>query len=148
MKKPILKTSFVETTEYVDVNTGELIDTSVKKHTYLAGSEGDFFIGYAALEGALMGFTAPETRIFGYCLRFAKGIHFDISKKVRLHMSEIINVNERTILNTLPSLEEKGILYKHKTGLYQLNPRYAFRGSTSTRKGELKAIIELGCKDC
>ena len=80
-------------------------------------------IGNSELISAFINMKQAEIRIFGYCLRFAKGVHFDISKKIRLDISSITGLNERTVLNTLPSLLEKGLLYKHPTGLYQINPK-------------------------
>lgn len=65
-----------------------------------------------------------------------------------IDIGECTGLNERTVLNTLPSLLDKGLLYKYSSGLYQLNPRYAFEGSTVDLNNALKAIIELGCKDC
>ena len=40
------------------------------------------------------------------------------------------------------------LLYRFSRGSFQLNPRYAYKGSTSSRLGSLKTIIELGCKEC
>jgi hypothetical protein len=132
----------------VDRETGEVLDQSVKYDKYFVGTKDDFFLCYSALIGVFMEMSQAEIRIFGYCLKFVKGVKFDISKRVRVSMSSEISVNERVILNTLPSLEEKGLLYKHADGLYQVNPRYAFAGSSDKRDEALKVIIELGCKDC
>jgi hypothetical protein len=148
MRKSILKTGTTEVNTIIDKETGEIIETSIKRHTYIADNKEIFFIGYSSLIGAFMEMSQAEIRIFGYCLRFAKGVHFDISKKIRLDISAFTGLNERTVLNTLPVLLEKGILYKHSSGLYQLNPRYAFEGSTAERSNQLKILIELGCKDC
>ena len=148
MKKSILKTGVTEVNNIIDKETGEIIEINVKKHTYIADNKEIFFIGYSALIGAFMEMSQAEIRIFGYCLRFAKGVHFDISKKIRLDISSFTGLNERTVLNTIPLMLEKGLLYKHATGLYQLNPRYAFEGSTSERNNQLKILIELGCRDC
>jgi hypothetical protein len=148
MKHSILKTGITEVINTVDADTGELMDTEIRKHTYMANTKEEFFIGYSALIGAFMEMTQAEIRVFGYLLRYAKGVKFDISKKMRVEMGDVIKLNERTILNTLPALEDKQIIYKYDSGLYQLNPRYAFQGSTVDRNNALKTIIELGCKDC
>jgi len=148
MKHSILKTGITEIVNAVDPNSGEILDTEVRKHTYMANTKEEFFIGYSSLIGAFMEMTQSEIRVFGYLLRYAKGVKFDISKKMRIEMSDVIKLNERTILNTLPILEEKQIIYKYESGLYQLNPRYAFQGSTTDRNNALKTIIELGCLDC
>ena len=52
------------------------------------------------------------------------------------------------VANGLTELKEAGLVYSQNKGMYQINPRYAFKGSTSNRDAALKAIIELGCKDC
>lgn len=132
----------------VDKDTGEILDTIVKEHKYMTKEKKGFFLCYSALIGVFMEMSQAEIRIFGYCLRYAEGIHFDISKKIRLDISKETGLNERTVLNTLPALLEKKLLYKHESGLYQVNPRYVFEGSSADRNRELKVIIELGCKDC
>lgn len=148
MKKAHLKTGLREVTNYIDMETGELLDVKVKNHKFLTNDKGLFFMGYSALIGVFMEMSQAEIRIFGYCLRYAKGVKFDISKRLRLDMAKTININERTILNTIPSLEDKGVLYRHENGLFQINPRFAFEGGRDERNNALKAIIELGCKHC
>lgn len=148
MKKSFLKKGVSEIETFIDSETGEVLKSTVKEHSYIANSRETFFIGYSALVGAFMEMSQSEIRIFGYCLRYAKGVHFDISKNIRLDISRYTGINERTVLNTIPSLLEKKLLYKHESGLYQINPRYAFEGSTVDRNNELKVLISLGCKDC
>ena len=147
MKKGFLKTQVTEITTIVDSNSGEVMDMSTKTHSYLANTKEEFFICYASIVGIFMNITQAEARVFGYCLRY-RNAKFDISKKVRLSMSDEVDLNERTILNTIPTLIEKNILYKSPDGLYGINPRYVFYGSTKDRDAALKAVIELGCKDC
>ena len=148
MKRSYLKTGKTIITRTIDSGTGELLDEDIKEHKYLAETTDDFFLGYSSLLGIFMGMNQAEIRIFGYCLRYAKGVKFDISKRLRVSMSNEISLNERTILNTLPDLLDKRVLYKHSDGLYQVNPRHAFSGRTKERNKELKVIMELGCKDC
>jgi hypothetical protein len=148
MKYSILKTGVVEVVNTMDSESGELLDSEIRKHTYLANTKETFFLGYSSLIGAFMEMSQAEIRIFGYCMRYAKGVKFDISKKIRLDIHLSTGLNERTVLNTLPNLLEKKLLYKHSDGLYQLNPRYAFEGSSLDRNNHLKILIELGCIDC
>lgn len=148
MKHSYLKTRVTQVETVVDSSTGEVLDVNIKKHSFIANSKETFFIGYSALIGAFMEMNQAEVRIFGYCLRYAKGIQFDITKKIRLDISKHTGLNERTIHNNIPLLLEKGLLFKHESGLYQINPRYAYQGSTSERNDALKAIIELGCEEC
>lgn len=146
--KAHLKTGIREISTTIDTETGEIVDVQVQEHKYLANNKEEFFMGYSALIGVFMQMNQAEIRIFGYCLRFAKGVKFDISKKMRLSMSAEIDINERTIHNTLPTLLEKKLLFVHEDGLYQINPRYAYQGSTSERNHALKAVLELHCREC
>jgi hypothetical protein len=147
--KSVYKKRMTQEIIVVDKDTGEVIDVNQKKHTYLANTNEEFFFGYSSLVGIFMNMSQAEIRIFGYLLRYDKGVQFDISKKIRLHMASTIDINERTILNTIPSLLEKNLIYQFEdTGLYQLNPRHAFNGGHKQRNNALKVIIELGCKNC
>jgi len=129
-----------------EINEDEVNDLMTDKfHSYSTKDKNEFFMCYSALIGVFMKMSQAEIRVFGYCLRYVTGIKFDISKKIRLAMAKEIDINERTILNTLPSLLEKGVLLQHEDELYQINPKYAFKGSLDNRK---KAIISLNCKDC
>lgn len=144
-QEPYIKTIKEVTTTIVDKETGEVVDEEVKKVRYLANNKEDFFLCYSAILGIFERMTQAEIRIFGYCLRYVKGLKFDISKKVRLSMAKEIDINERTILNTLPSLVNKGLLVQHPDDMYQVNPRYAFQGGTGSRDQQLQALIELRC---
>lgn len=148
MKKSFLKTKFTEVTNIVSEETGEIIDTEIKKHTYLANSKEDFMLIYSGIIGIFNKMEQSEIRVFSFLLQYADGTKFSINKPIRLEISKVTELNERTIYNTVKKLEEKGLIFKYNTGAYQLNPRYAFKGSTSDRNKQLKTIIELGCKDC
>ena len=148
MKKSFLKTSITELTSTVNIETGEVIDTDIKKHTYLANTKEDFLLLYSSVLGIFNKMEQSEIRVFSFLLQYADGAKFSINKPIRLEISKVTDLNERTIYNTIKKLEEKKLIFKHSTGAYQVNPRYAFKGSTADRSKELKAIIELGCENC
>jgi len=142
---PYLKTITSHTREVVDED-GQLLDIEVRKHTFVVASKEEFFRAYSSLLGIFMKMDMPDIRVFGYLLRYSEGNKFSITKALRLEMGSIINLNERTIYNTLRSLEDKGlIVFANK--LYWLNPRYAFRGSTPDRLKALKVVLELDLKN-
>jgi len=126
---------------------GELLDRTVKGHKYMAGSREEFLMIYASLLSAFISMSQAQIRVYGYLLRYADGAKFAVNKSLRIQMQEEIDINERTIYNTLTELEDKTLIFKHN-GIYQINPRFAFRGSTKDRDGALMAIVELGCKNC
>ena len=148
MKKSILKTGSITQTIILDKETGEVLENNTKRHTYIANSKEEFFLCYSSIIGVFMNMEQSEIRVFGYLLRYADADKFDVSKKLRIEIAKKTNLKERTVYTTLPTLVEKSLLYKHEDGLYQLNPRYVFKGSSNDRNSALKTIIELGCKDC
>ena len=147
MTEAHLKTGTTIVTEVIDSETGEILDTDIKTHKYLANSKEQFLLIYSCLLSAFINMTQSQIRVYGYLLRYASGIEFCITKSLRGSMSKEILVNERVIYTTIKELEEKKLLFK-VNGNYRRNPRYAFQGSSLDRSGALKAIIELGCVDC
>lgn len=106
----------------------------------------EFMMIYPDLLPIIMKMEQSEIRVYGYLLRYANGVSFSISKSLREQMGKEIDLNERTIYNTLIVLRDKKLLF-FKDGLYQLNPRYAFRGSSADRNNALKAIIEIAMEE-
>jgi hypothetical protein len=144
--EPYLKTVSTHTREVVGED-GELLDIEVRKHTYVVASREEFFHTYSSLLGVFMKMDMPDIRVYGYLLQhLMTGSKIPITKALRLEMSHVIHLNERTIYNTLKVLEEKGLLIKSDK-LYQLNPRYAFKGSSSDRLKALKVVLELNVKN-
>ena len=147
--KSYLRTGFVEVENTIN-EEGELLGVEIKKHTYIADNKEEFFLCYTSLLGVFMDMTIAEIRTLAYILtHYADGAKFDLSKKIRLDIAETSGLKERSIYNIIPNLEEKKMIVKiQSTGLYQVNPRYAFKGSTMDRNKQLKMILELHCKDC
>lgn len=147
MKKSEYRSQLKEVKTLVDKESGEIIDTETKYHSYIANSKEEFLMIYSSMLGVFMGMEQAEIRVYGYLLRYANGLHFSITKPLRIQMSSEVGLNERTIYNTINALKAKNLIFE-SSGLFQINPRYAFKGSSSDRNKALKAIIELGCKEC
>lgn len=145
--KQHLKITHTETTRTVSEETGELLNEETKQNEIIAGTKEDFLLIYSGMIGVMKLFTQAQVRVFAYLLRYADGTRFAVTKALREQMQNEIKINERSIYNTLIQLEDKGLIFK-ANNLYQVNPRYAFKGSSLNRNGALKAIIKLGCKDC
>jgi len=154
MKTSIMTKRLTEITNTVDCETGEILRTDVKSHRYLANTKEEFFLIYTTLIGVFQKISAAEVRVYAFLLE-----HYHIDGKIvindiiRQDIANITKLSLGTINNTfmrLTSTEQTThpLLYRLGRGTYQLNPRYAFKGSTLNRNHSLKAIIELGCKDC
>ena len=148
MKKSFLKTQITELSTILDKDTGEVIEQTIKKHSYIANSKEDFLLLYSSILGIFQRMEQSEIRVFSYLLQYANGTKFSVNKPIRLEISKQTDLNERTVYNTIKKLEDKNLIFKYDTGAYQVNPRYAFKGSSLERNNQLKLIIELGCKDC
>ena len=133
---------------------GELLDETIKSHSYIANSKEEFFLIYSTLIGVFQKISSAEVRVYAFLLQhYPSGGKIVINHIIRNDMVKATGLSEGTINNTLMSLttSEKTtypLLYKLGRGTYQLNPRFAFKGSSKTRNNSLKSIIELGCKHC
>ena len=147
--KSYLKTGTVEITNVVDQETGEIIESNMKRHTYMANTKEEFLLLYVNALPIFMTMSNPAKSVYAYLLKdyTAKSV-FEIGSALRSLMSKTLKLGASTIANSLTELTQANLLYSPSKGLYQINPRYAFKGSTSDRREALKAIIELGCKDC
>lgn len=148
MKKSFVKNGYLETTVVINKETGEILETEIKQHTYLANAKEDFFLVYSSILGIFNKMEQSEIRVFSFLLQYADGTKFSVDKSIRLEISKVTDLNERTIYNTLIKLSDKKLIFKHDSGAYQINPRYAYKGSTLDRNKELQVLFKLGCKDC
>lgn len=81
---------------------------------------------------------------------------FHLYKNERFFISSInmkdielsAGIKKASVIKGLKELIKENLIYKHQNYSYQINPRYIFNGSLKSRNAALKAIIEVGCKDC
>ena len=137
-----LKNGKVDNTVYVDQGTGEVLSIERKEHKYITKNKEQFFLMYSALLGVMKEMNKPQIRIFAYLLEKKEMHPFSISKAERIYMSNDIKVNERIILNEIKNMIKMELVYM-QDGIMSINPRYVFKGSSSTRDNRLKTIIEL-----
>lgn len=149
--KSYLKTGSVhnEKTLRVDEETGEVVEElNLVKHKYLV-SKDKFFLAYSYLIDVLKDCKDLKIKTYAYLLEnYKAGTPFQVGLPIKRVMAERFNCSVASISNTLTVLKEEKLVYSPSRGLYMLNPRYAFKGSSKERDKQLKVIIELGCKDC
>lgn len=153
-KQSYMRTNLTEVSNIVDKETGEVISTEIKNHKYLANTKEEFFLIYSTLIGVFQKISAAEIRVYAFLLQ-----HYAVSGKIVINdiiRQDIVNntsltagsINNALTHLTLSENVSHPLLYRLGRGTYQLNPRYAFRGSSKDRNNSLKAIIELGCDRC
>lgn len=150
MQKSFLKTSSTQLTNTVAKETGELLEQEEKKMQYLANSKEEFYIIYSSLIGIITNqLTGPEIRVYAWLLmNYKSSSDISVSKAIRERIGIGTGLKEKTVANVLTKLLEYKLVYSPQKGIYKLNPRYAYQGSTVSRNQELKAILELVCPDC
>lgn len=150
--KSKLKTYFVERTTTIS-EEGVILNNDVDKHTFITDSKEQFFIGYLSLLGVFKNLNGSEIKVYAYFLeKYSSEAMICINDTLRKQISLETGVKQNTINNCLTKLsdvkENHPLLAKLGKGTYQINPRYAFKGSTKNRDKALKAIIEIGCENC
>jgi hypothetical protein len=149
MGKSKLKNSHKVVTEIVDSETGEVLSTNIKIHKYIASSKDEFMLLYVNVLPIFIGLSNPAKTVYAYLLsNYNSNVTFEIASGTRSLISNTYGMSLSAVANALTELKEHSLIYSHTKGMYQINPRYAFKGSSNDRNSALKAIIELGCKDC
>ena len=149
MKSSYLKTGIKEVEHFVDSESGEIVGSNVKQHKFIANSKEEFMLLYVSVLPIFIEMSGPAKTVYAYLLsNYDTDSVFEIGGGSRAYIANKLKVANSTVANTLTELKERGLIYSNIKSMYQINPRYAFKGSTSKRNEALKAIIEIGCEDC
>jgi len=145
-----LKKGNREITNYVDSETNELIGQEIKQHTYVANTREEFFLGYVKLLSVFYEeLTGPEIKVYSYLLaHYRFDVNIGLIKSIKTEIANKLGIKLGTVDNAVSTLSQKKLIYNTGKGSYKLNPRYAFKGSTSERQRLMKVMLELECKDC
>lgn len=147
--KSYLKTVRTDTQTTIDESTGEIIDQEVIHHKVMTQDREEFYLIYASLIGLLGALSSPAVRVLSYVLlNYKPGSQFEIGGATRTIMAEKVKLSSSAIVKGLAELVEENVLYSPSRSMYIINPRFAFKGSTSDRSKGIRALIELGCTEC
>ena len=149
MEKSFIKTGATHTTNIVDMETGELVESIINKATYLANTKEEFYLMYSSMVLILKSSTDVKMKLFAALLeRYSQGQEFTMSKSLKLIIAGETGCKPRSLDTAFSYLIKHCIVVRISSQLYKINPRHVFQGSSSERNNSLKAIIELGCKEC
>ena len=141
--KEYLKNSSTHTT-IITNEDGELIDEKTIVHSYIVDDKETFYLIYSSLIGLLGEISNPAVKVLSYVLlNYKTDTQFEIGGATRNMIADKMKISNSAVANALTELKNNTILYSFNRSVYQINPKYAFQGSTSNRKKSLKAIIEL-----
>lgn len=150
MKSSFLKTGSTSIIQTVDSDTGEVLDVTINKSTYIANSKEEFYLMYSSMVLILKSSSDVRMKLFASLLeRYSQGQEFSMSKGLKDLIANETGCKSRSLDTAFTKLLDDNVIFKlPNTRLYKINPRHIFQGSSSNRNNALKAIIELGCKDC
>lgn len=149
MKKSFVKSGSTTVIQNVDTNTGEIIDQTINKHTYIANHAEEFFLMYSSMVLILKGSSDVRMKLFAALLeRYSRGQEFSINRSLKDVLADEVGCSARSFDTAVTSLTTDNIIIRLNKSLYRINPRHVFQGSSSDRNQHLKAVIELYCKEC
>ncbi len=149
MENSFLKTVSTSTDNYIDTESGEIIDSITNRTTYLANTKEEFYLMYSSMVLILKGSSDVRMKLFAALLeRYSKGQEFSMSKALKVIIAKETGCKPRSFDTAFTYLVKENIIVRIESQLYKINPRHVFQGSSSDRNSQLKAILELGCKDC
>jgi hypothetical protein len=149
MKHSFLKTSRTHTNMAVDIDSGEILEQDVMTVKYLANSREQFFLMYASLLGVFQEMSGPEIKVYSYILEhYISNSAIPLPKGMKQIIGDSLKLSLGTVNNAISTLAAKKLIFPSQRGIYKINPRYAFKGSTKDRNAMLKVILELECPDC
>lgn len=145
VRKSFLKRAFTNTQIVID-KEGEILQEDVQVIKYLANNKEQFFLVYASLLGLFQEMTAPEVKVYSYILEhYLSDSVIALPKGMKQVIAEKLKLKLGTVNNAISKLNDKKLIYSTQRGLYKINPRYAFKGSTKERNQMLKFVLEVEC---
>lgn len=124
------------------------LEPDIKTVSYIAGRD-DFYLMYSYFIDVLMSSKDMKLKVYAYLLeKYNAGTEFQLGNPIKKIIADKLDTSVSAVSNTITQLKKDNLLYSPDRGLYMLNPRYAFKGSSKERNKQLKVIIELGCRDC
>jgi hypothetical protein len=132
-----------------DIETGEIIDTSVKVIKVVVDPE-DFCLVYAGFWNVLLEspLSKSDLEMFAYLIgNYSDGTPFTISGFTKQQIAAKSNKAPSSYDKSTSVLLKNNLIYAVQSKVYRINPRYAFQGSSKNRHKAVIEMIEV-CKDC
>ena len=126
----------------VSEETGEVIDQNVKTVQILANPD-DFALIYSGFWNTLLDnpLNRSDMELLSYLIKnYADNNPFTINTYIKEQVSKRTGKSVTSYNNCTRHLLNSGLIYKVGKRTYKINPKYAYKGSSSTRN---KLVIEM-----
>lgn len=136
---------------FIDNNTGEIKDdeTELIELKYITSKSDEFMLLYTSLLGIFIKeLTLPDIKVYSYLLlNYNSGSKIGLIKGLKEDICIKTNLKLGTINNSISNLSKLKLIVSFGKSVYELNPRYAFKGSSKDRNKRLNILLEH-CPDC
>lgn len=146
-----LKSAGHDVTNIISQETGEVIDFVVDNRQYLAGDDGTFYLVWTECLNILENWelSISDLQMYTYLIRCnADGREFSITKSMKDELAKANKKSATTYNNCTRALVAKKLIVPITARSYKLNPRYVWKGSTTSRKQALFSILRNECPEC
>jgi DNA-binding MarR family transcriptional regulator len=141
-----LKTVSETITQIVSEETGELIDVIAKKTKIVVDSKDEFIQLYSAVNAKLLKLTHTEETVFFYCAFNCDSTNVIVFNKYRKDiLAEQTGLSSATLSNVIPKLIKSNLLVRLSDATYRVNPEYAWKSTSNSRKTVMKHFLEYEC---
>lgn len=128
---------------------GEILseEVDVKKFSHTVNSKEEFFLIYSSIFSVFYNLNGVEIKLFARLLEMFNVTYFAITKPLKVKIAEKIGCAPRSLDNAIKRLIDVGLIYRDEKTVYQINPRYAWKGHTKDREFNLRVFLTK-CLEC
>ena len=144
--KPHLRRTGVDTTNFVDTETGDIVGTSQEYKEQLVGITSNYTMFYNDAFSLFIALSPCAKSVAFVLIRmYMRGGFFEIGGNLRSLISNEIKYGARSIRLAISELVDCGFLGTTSNhGMYFINPLWCYAGSLATRKKWIEYLIKEG----
>lgn len=151
MKVIKIKTDQVNN-NFIDVETGEVIDQSVeiKHHKKVVDDKESFYWTYLSVMSLLDDIDKTSFKLLFYCVHNCQWNTnvISLTKPILKDIESKLGLKYQTCRNAISKLKKLGVFIDLGSATYRINPRYYWKGETKERLKTMKYILEIECPEC
>lgn len=146
--KPQLRKTKSDTTNYVDVQTGEVLNTIQTYKEKTVGINSSYIMLYNdAINSLIILSPCAKSVILSLIGMYVKSGFFEIGGGLCSAMARNTGYSTKSIRNSITELVSTGFLIKSgQRGLYIINPMWCYSGSLVSRRKWIDYLLKEGYK--